>query len=650
VLLPEVDSAAHPVSASASAGRGTPPPPDSSTVLVRVVLPTDRAVLPLYVDGNAPDTPTAAVVLDRRRVRVPAGSRVSFATWFAAFPAGEWARHTDVPRVRLDAVLTGPGHIELFRSDAAGRTCALSGRTAELDDPAGGWVWFDVVAGHADVVLERADWCADGGTRPSQPGTLTLAMTTYDRPRSALGVLRRLADEPAVLAVVDEVLVVDQGSRRVCAEPDFTEVAESLGDRLRVVEQANLGGSGGFARGMLETLQRGRSRYVVLLDDDIALEPESLRRALAFTDRCAVPTLVSCAMLNLALPTVLNSPGERVDRPRFIWETVPPGEPDTDLAVTGLRTTVWLHTRLDVEYGGWWCCLIPVQVLREVGLSLPLFLKWDDAELGLRAGAAGFPTVALPGAGVWHEPWSGKADTLDWQAYYHHRNRMLTALLHLPCRRGLRLLLDSLEWSLVPLVSMRYSVVALRNRALADLLAGPDDLHRTLRARVAEVRALRASYVDGRPVPAQPGAPLPTVRRPANRARAVAALVREVARTVVRTAPDGPPVHAAGPQDSGMWKLAHVDSAWLTNAAGVTSEHRRHAPTALRLLGAALVLHARVLAGWPSLAERYRQALPDLVSPDAWEQTLAPPPPPPPPPPPRDPRDPADRPGVRPAA
>ena len=35
--------------------------------------------------------------------------------------------------------------------------------------------------------------------------------------------------------------------------------------------------------------------------------------------------------------------------------------------------------------------------LEEIGLSLPLFIKWDDAEFGLRAREAGYPTVSMPG-------------------------------------------------------------------------------------------------------------------------------------------------------------------------------------------------------------------------------------------------------------
>ena len=598
---------------------GTPAP----AVLARVVLPLGPAALPLYVDGAAPDTPTSVSVLDRRRVRVPAGTRASFATWFAAFPAGWWVRETDVREVRLDVALTGPGRVELFASDAAGRVTSLPGRTASLTGTDGGWVWFDVVAGHdGDVVLEHAAWVADAPV--TSPGTMTLAVTTFDRPSSALGLLRRLADEPAVLDVVDEVVVVDQGTRRLADEPGLAVVRERLGKRLRLVEQVNLGGSGGFSRGMVEALQAGRSRYVVLLDDDVEPEPESLLRAHAFAERCRTPTLVSCSMLDLHEPTVLHTPGERVDRSRFLWETVPPGEGDRDLARGGLRTTPWLHVRLDVEFGGWWCCLVPVAALRQVGLALPLFLKWDDVELALRAGAAGFPTVSLPGASVWHEPWTGKADTLDWQAYYHERNRVVAALLHSPTRRALRMLAESLEHTLVPLVTMRYAVVALRLRALEDVLAGPQDLHASLATRLPEVKALRASYLDGRPVADPPtGLPLPDATAPRGRRRALARLVREVVRTSVRTAAPGPPAYAAGPADARLWRLAQVDSAWLTTAAGTTAEHRRDAPTARRLLRRTLVLHGRVLARWPTLRTVYQQALPDLVAPATWRRTLS---------------------------
>ena len=77
-----------------------------------------------------------------------------------------------------------------------------------------------------------------------------------------------------------------------------------------------------------------------------------------------------------------------------------------------------------------------MRIVREIGLAIPVFIKWDDAEYALRARAAGYPTVSMPGVAAWHVPWLDKNDAQDWQAYYHLRNRVVTALLHSPLRRA----------------------------------------------------------------------------------------------------------------------------------------------------------------------------------------------------------------------
>src|SRR6476660_6250954 len=105
-------------------------------VLQRVVLPTSRDtdVLPLYVDPDRPqlDTnttgltakqrgrippamPNAEIQPDphagtgRRSYHVDANDRISFGTYFNAFPASYWRRWTVVETVRLEVTVTGPG-------------------------------------------------------------------------------------------------------------------------------------------------------------------------------------------------------------------------------------------------------------------------------------------------------------------------------------------------------------------------------------------------------------------------------------------------------------------------------------------------------------------------------------------------------------
>ena len=228
-----------------------------------------------------------------------------------------------------------------------------------------------------------------------------------------------------MLEIVDEIVVVDQGTQKVVQRADYAAVAESLGDRLRVIEQPNLGGSGGFSRAMSEAVSARRLRL---------RPPARRRRRLRARGhpprRRARPTspssriLVGGQMFSLYDRSVMHAYGETIGTWRWFWGPAPATVHGHDFARKSLRSTTWLHRRVDVDYNGWWMCLIPTHVIHEIGLSLPMFIKWDDAEFGLRAREAGYPTVTMPGVAVWHVPWTEKDDTLDWQAYFHERNRL----------------------------------------------------------------------------------------------------------------------------------------------------------------------------------------------------------------------------------
>ena len=102
----------------------------------------------------------------------------------------------------------------------------------------------------------------------------------------------------------------------------------------------------------------------------------------------------------------------------------------------------------------------------------------------------------MPGVAAWQAPWADKNDALDWQAYYHLRNRIVTALLHSPAEHGGALLSESLQRQLQNLLSMQYSTAALRLLAIEDVLAGPAHLHRDLLTKMRQLRELRARFTD----------------------------------------------------------------------------------------------------------------------------------------------------------
>ena len=92
--------------------------------------------------------------------------------------------------------------------------------------------------------------------------------------------------------------------------------------------------------------------------------------------------------------------------------------------------------------------------------------------------AAGFASVALPGAVVWHHSGLDENARCTWQAYFMLRNRIVTALLN-----DARPTVLVAEWMAVGLrhpVKRDPATVALRWAALKDVLHGPGWLHRDL--------------------------------------------------------------------------------------------------------------------------------------------------------------------------
>ena len=586
----------------------------------------------------------------RTAYRLKVGDKLSFGTYFNAFPASYWRRWTVVTEVRLTVRLRGAGAtVTVYRSLANGRSQRVDSATNEGSSGEysfdltlkpfvdGGWYWYDVVAGDEDCVVEAAEWTAEVPADRAQHGSVTVGITTMNRQDFCAKLLSQLGSSVTLDDYLDEVVVLEQGKDKVVDSEYFPDAEKALGDKLRIIEQGNIGGSGGFARAQYEGLKAGRSTYVMMLDDDVECETEGIVRAVTFGDLCRKPTIVGGHMFSLFHKTQLHSYGERVSPYNFWWGPAPGVFPHWDLGARNIRSTRWLHARIDVDFNGWFMCLIPRQVIADIGLSLPLFIKWDDSEYGLRAKQAGYPTVTFPGAAVWHVPWTDKNDALDWQSYFHHRNRFIAALLHSQYPRGGRLIRESFNHQIKHLVSMQYSTVELRHKALEDVLAGPHGLHALLPGTLPELKELVKGFDDASLV-ANP-ADLPEVKRHklprkgreaspviSGRQATVQALLQPLRqmRRPRKLAQSHPEAEIMA-QDSKWHKIARYDSAIVTMPDGTAAAfYRRDRARFSELLKRTVEIHRRLAMEWDDLAEQYRTALPEITSPEEWEKTFAP--------------------------
>lgn len=625
----------------------------SVSLLSRVILPRPGEPLDvrkLYIEESDTNARRAHAPT-RTTLEIGAESEVSFATYFNAFPASYWRRWSILESVVLRVELTGSARVDVYRSKATGARITVGGTAAagaeggapgvvefEVDLAPfedGGWIWFDITT-DTQVTVHSAGWYAP---QPA-PGRADVAVgiPTFNRPADAVNALAALTSDPLVDEVVTKVILSDQGTSKAKDHPGFEEAAAALGDRLSIHNQPNLGGSGGYSRVMYEALKHSECEQILFMDDDIRVEPDSILRALAFSRFAKKPTLVGGQMLNLQEPSHLHVMGEMVDAENFMWTGAVNTEYDHNFAKYPLNSedherSRLLHRRIDVDYNGWWMCMIPRRVAEELGQPLPLFIKWDDSEYGLRAGEHGYPTVTLPGAAIWHMAWSDKDDAIDWQAYFHLRNRLVVAALHWDGKIS-GLIASHLKATLKHLLCLEYSTVAIQNKAMDDFLAGPDHIFSILESALPEVRKMRSQFPDAVVLESASALPAPSDKRwrkkvsiPTNPLSISVRLARGVLHQLSAHNPEHhvrPQINVAT-QDARWFSLCKVDGVTVTTADGRGVVYRqRDRAMMFELLRESLTRQVQLGRKFNKMRKVYRKALPQLTSTESWEAVLEP--------------------------
>lgn len=628
-------------------------------VLQKVVFPLDRDpdLLPLYADPEtwAPighrsykvsSRAHLGNIIDRNSAKISAGRRVSFASYFNGFCASYWQHWTNVRDVTLTIETEGSATLLLYRSTGSGvrqrlATREVSGISSTTFDVKlnqysdGGWLWFDIVADESAVLFRGAQWTTE--QEPARSGKASLGITTFNKPEYCVQTLTAIANDPILLEHIDRIFVIDQGNDLVRDQPEYNELADELGEQLQVIRQGNLGGSGGFSRAMSESLKREESDFIQILDDDVQVEPESLRRSIIFAQFASVPTIVGAHMFDLLDRPKLHAWAEVVDEDPFMWRTLNQDRFPHDFSRHNLRQTPELHARLDSDYNGWWMCLIPLEVIRKIGLSLPAFIKWDDAEFCLRAKKAGYPTVSVPGIALWHVSWVGKDDSIDWQAYFHARNRIVAALIHSDATKGGTLIRHSRRMDIKHLIMMQYYPSALRIQALKDVLSGPGHMSKNIATAMPNARKLAKHFPETAtlreldvPVRTKQGRLIfPFIWDPKKFDSPRGLMLRFFTLKTILAhwfhKPDPADVQNV-PQaefakhDAHWWRVPSYDSVLISAADGSgVNIYRRDRTKFRRMILQSFRLHRKLQRNWSSLAASYKEAAAELSSVENWE-------------------------------
>ena len=235
---------------------------------------------------------------------------------------------------------------------------------------------------------------------------ITAVVVTYNRRELLMRCIEHLRKQTVRL---DNIIVVNNGSTDGTAE-----WFDSQTD-LQVIHQENVGGSGGFYRGIQQAYDDGYD-WIWCMDDDVYPEPDCLENLLKQDDE------------NVGILCPLRKRDGQV----FVSEVrrFNLSNPFKSLHVNSLKPEdIKGKDYVTIEGIAFEGPLIKREVVRQIGLpNKDLFLLYDDSDYGYRAVLAGYQIRLVTKAVLNKELFFANEDRVTqvqkgkWKLYYHIRN------------------------------------------------------------------------------------------------------------------------------------------------------------------------------------------------------------------------------------
>ena len=333
-------------------------------------------------------------------------SLLSTDTYFGCFPCDAYAENTSIETVRACVKVSGKGMVELHHADANGERI-LSSVEFDCPDstvisipsgvPSEGYLYLKISGS-----FEVSDiWYEGEGTEKNI--RIAIIICTFRREEYLLKNLEKLSrtiESDLDLRTCIDIFCVDNGG-----------TLSKVPAGVTLIQNRNYGGSGGYARGMLEARKSGRYTHFWMMDDDIRFEPVILRRAVTFMQhRRQEDIRLAAGMLSFEAPSM------QVEATAvFNGYTFTSNASGLDFQTRDSLLKIKIDAN-DYTYGGWWSFIMPATE----DLPMPFFIKMDDIEYGIRNGGK---YVIMNGFGVWHEAFGKKGSA--WPEYYTTRNTLI---------------------------------------------------------------------------------------------------------------------------------------------------------------------------------------------------------------------------------
>lgn len=446
-----------------------------------IVLPGCEFGAPFDMYYRQSNEHTTPVLSGQKRIIFSKKGVAHFDTYFNSLSVSKWRSNCNLDDVSIK--LKGKGKFSVFfgihRAGCFHRW--LSDSVVELNEDGvvvklpnwdaldSGLLYFSIKCLSDDGVLLGGEWVTN---TPPLHGSMKLGIvvTHFNRKDYVLPAISRvkkeLLDDPAYTEKI-EMVVVDN-SRNISEE-------ESNG--VTVLPNNNLGGSGGFTRGLMHLKEKGFT-YCLFMDDDASCEVESIRRAYNFLSFGTKENLaLSGGLLRELEPYRLFEKGAKFDG------TVHPLKSGLDMrSVHDLMVAE--EGNYEADYGAWWFFAFPIDKVKN--FPFPFFVRGDDILFGK---INNFNIETMVGVSCWGEDFGLKSSPMS--TYLDVRNHLVQNYTHINSSFS-KIFSIIIKFFISNVFSYNYSSARAVSKAIEDFMKGPSYWRNDLDA--SEARSAIAKF------------------------------------------------------------------------------------------------------------------------------------------------------------
>lgn len=216
-----------------------------------------------------------------------------------------------------------------------------------------------------------------------------------------------------------DIYVVDNASE----DHSVQLLKDTYGETVTILQnEKNLGGSGGFARGIRTALEKDY-KYFMLVDNDAFLEQDAIKWLHEYIDSHIDVGICGAETLYLQEPSKIQDLGGKIDYDNYQWGGITGGL----MELPGERGVI-----VECDYVASCALIARTSAVREFGgFPEENFIYWDDIEWCTKCWKSGYKVVVNGNAKALHDMSKAGKENM-FLNYYANRNRYKFFTKYLP--------------------------------------------------------------------------------------------------------------------------------------------------------------------------------------------------------------------------